>query len=140
MSERLFKTVSMGLAMSKTFDQKTKLNRAIKRLKEFGIIEYLKTTDLFNATECLKPLSSSVASGDLRALDIVDFLGVCAIYASGITVAAAVFVLELVLGRRKEKRGREGGKDGKDAKDTKDTKDAEDTEDARRTAVKGTEG
>ncbi|XP_063615693.1 uncharacterized protein LOC134788815 [Penaeus indicus] len=28
MSERLFKTVSMGLAMSKTFDQKTKLNRA----------------------------------------------------------------------------------------------------------------
>ncbi|XP_063615597.1 uncharacterized protein LOC134788694, partial [Penaeus indicus] len=136
-SERLFKTVSMGLAMSKTFDQKTKLNRAIKRLKEFGITEYLRTTDLFNATECLKPLSSSVASGDLRALDIVDFLGVCAIYASGITVAAAVFVLELVLGRRKEKRGREGGKDGKDAKDTKD---AEDTEDARRTAVKGTEG
>ncbi|XP_047498316.1 uncharacterized protein LOC125045214 [Penaeus chinensis] len=121
----------MGLVMSRTFDQKTELNRAIKRLKEFGIIEFLRANDLFNATECLKPLSSSMASGDLRALDIVDFLGVCAIYASGITLAAVVFVLELVLGRRKEGHGREGGKD---------TKDAKDTEDARRTAVKDKEG
>ncbi|XP_047498440.1 glutamate receptor ionotropic, delta-2-like [Penaeus chinensis] len=126
-------TVSMGLVMSRTFDQKTELNRAIKRLKEFGIIEFLRANDLFNATECLKPLSSSMASGDLRALDIVDFLGVCAIYASGITVAAVVFVLELVLGRRREGRGKKGGKN------TKNTKITKDTEDARRTAVKDKE-
>ncbi|XP_069997493.1 uncharacterized protein [Penaeus vannamei] len=115
----------MALAIGKTFDQKAELSRGITRLKEFGIIEYLKTKDLFNATECLKPLSSSVTSGELRALDIVDFLGVFAIYATGISVAAAVFVLELTLGRRRAGRGREG---------------REDTEDARRTAGKGEGG
>ncbi|KAK4314009.1 hypothetical protein Pmani_014672 [Petrolisthes manimaculis] len=72
---------------------KAKLDFILQGLREFGILDYLYTKALSNATECLKPIK--VKSG--RALDVGDFYGVFSIYAGGVLVAGVSFVLEMVV-------------------------------------------
>ncbi|XP_070001083.1 glutamate receptor ionotropic, delta-2-like [Penaeus vannamei] len=80
-AERFLKTNSMGLPIRKGSELKPKLDRAITRLREFGILEHIIQKKLANGTICMKPLSHTVTAGALRPLDIVDFFGVFAIYA-----------------------------------------------------------
>ncbi|XP_042892874.1 glutamate receptor ionotropic, kainate 3-like [Penaeus japonicus] len=101
-SEHFLRTVSMAIPIGKKSDLKPKLNKAIVRMKEFGIIDQIFKKELANGTLCLKPPSHTVNAGDLRALDIVDFFGVFAIYAVGIILSCGSFAQELFFGRKKK--------------------------------------
>ncbi|XP_070001079.1 glutamate receptor ionotropic, delta-2-like [Penaeus vannamei] len=100
-AERFLKTNSMGLPIRKGSELKPKLDRAITRLREFGILEHIIQKKLANGTICMKPLSHTVTAGALRPLDIVDFFGVFAIYAGGIILSSCALAVELLIGRKK---------------------------------------
>ncbi|XP_047480192.1 glutamate receptor ionotropic, delta-2-like [Penaeus chinensis] len=69
-------------SMDKTFSRvRATVSVLITRMKEFGILDYIIQKKLSNGTLCMKPPSQTVTNGVLRALDIVDFFGVFAIYA-----------------------------------------------------------
>lgn len=54
----------------------------IMRLREFGLLDYIYKKGVANATECLKPISST-QSNELRTLALGDFYGVFSVYAGG---------------------------------------------------------
>ncbi|XP_063612675.1 glutamate receptor ionotropic, kainate 1-like [Penaeus indicus] len=80
-AERFLRTNSMAIPIAKGNALRPKLDRAIRRMREFGILEHIIQKKLANGTLCMKPPSQTVTTGVLRALDIVDFFGVFAIYA-----------------------------------------------------------
>ena len=57
----------------------------IRNLNRFGIIEKIQNEVIFNATSCLNPARNERGKNILRPLEMRDFYGVFAIYASGTT-------------------------------------------------------
>ncbi|KAG7176583.1 Glutamate receptor 4-like 5 [Homarus americanus] len=94
---------SLSLAFPKGSPLKARVNTVILRLKEFGILEHLALQEVSNATECLKPVSSTLGTGVLRPLEIGDFQGIFSIYIGGMLVALLTFLAELVINTVKEK-------------------------------------
>lgn len=56
---------------------------SILRLRETGILDHLVSEASSNATECMKPISSTVTTSELRPLKITDFYGVFLLYLAG---------------------------------------------------------
>ncbi|XP_037786584.1 glutamate receptor ionotropic, delta-1-like [Penaeus monodon] len=106
MSETFMKSTSRSIAIRKGAEFKPKVDRAIRGLKEFGILNHLLEKALVNATECLKPVTFNLGSESLRSLDLGDFYGVFAIYAGGVLLGCIAFVLEICasLVRKKQER------------------------------------
>ncbi|XP_063606709.1 uncharacterized protein LOC134781386 [Penaeus indicus] len=75
----------------------------IIRLREFGLLDYIYKKGVVNATECLKPISST-QSKELRTLELGDFYGVFSVYAGGVLLAFIIFFVELMLGNHPDRR------------------------------------
>ncbi|XP_063849716.1 glutamate receptor 1-like [Scylla paramamosain] len=71
----------LSLAFPKGSPLKAKFDPVILSLRESGIMNKLFSDVLFNATECAKPVSSSLASSNQRPLEMMDFFGVFSLYA-----------------------------------------------------------
>nr|XP_027208841.1 glutamate [NMDA] receptor subunit 1-like isoform X2 [Penaeus vannamei] len=105
MSETFMKSTSRSIAIRKGAEFKPKVDRAIRGLKEFGILDHLLQKALVNATECLKPVTFNLGSESLRTLDLGDFYGVFAIYAGGVFLGCATFIIEVCTSLAKKKQG-----------------------------------
>ncbi|XP_069988624.1 glutamate receptor 1 [Penaeus vannamei] len=104
MSETFMKSTSRSIAIRKGAEFKPKVDRAIRGLKEFGILDHLLQKALVNATECLKPVTFNLGSESLRTLDLGDFYGVFAIYAGGVFLGCATFIIEICTSLAKKKQ------------------------------------
>ncbi|XP_069160796.1 glutamate receptor ionotropic, kainate glr-3-like [Procambarus clarkii] len=98
MSERILGASPIVLQMPKGSPFKKKINRAIRSLREMGILDYLMMRSLPYAAFCSKPFKSSEAasSQDSRALELADFYGVFAVYAVGLLLASLAFLIEVI--------------------------------------------
>ncbi|XP_050732818.1 glutamate receptor ionotropic, kainate 5-like isoform X1 [Eriocheir sinensis] len=84
----------LSLAFPKGSHHKEAIDAVILRLRETGIINKVLSEDFVNAPECMKPLTA-VAVPMQRQLQLLDFLGVFALYSGGIILASISFLLEL---------------------------------------------
>ncbi|XP_042886746.1 glutamate receptor ionotropic, kainate 1-like [Penaeus japonicus] len=103
MSEVMFQTTSRSLAFPKGSPLKKKVDKAIRGLKEFGILDYILRRTIHNATECLKPMNVQ-ANKSLRPLELGDFYGVFSIYLGGVVLCSFIFIAEKVIGSRFDSR------------------------------------
>ncbi|XP_042870396.1 uncharacterized protein LOC122252128 [Penaeus japonicus] len=89
---------SNALGFPKGSPLKPKIDRMIRGLREFGILNYHLFQQTPNATNCLT-VSASLGSSvpELRPLEMKDFYGVFSLYAGGIVLASVTFVVELLL-------------------------------------------
>ncbi|XP_064098726.1 uncharacterized protein LOC135209919 [Macrobrachium nipponense] len=81
-SEGYLRTTLACILLPKGSPWKAKLDPIIVRLRESGILDYIYKKGVYNATECLKPVSSLVTP-NLRPMDLGDFYGVFMVYAGG---------------------------------------------------------
>ncbi|ROT72279.1 Variant Ionotropic Glutamate Receptor [Penaeus vannamei] len=90
---------SVAFAFRKDFPLKLKIDKALRRLLEFGIPEHLYRKQVKNVRKCQKD-DFTRPSDALRPLDLGDFYGVFTVYAGGILLSLLVFLTEILLGRR----------------------------------------
>ncbi|KAK3891584.1 hypothetical protein Pcinc_004531 [Petrolisthes cinctipes] len=72
---------SVALAFPKGSPLLPKFNKIVWRLKEFGLLQHLYHNEVANASECLKPVTATTTTTDLRPLELGDFYGVFSVYA-----------------------------------------------------------
>ncbi|XP_066940101.1 glutamate receptor ionotropic, kainate 2-like [Macrobrachium rosenbergii] len=104
MTERLFKSHPIGLAITKGSPLKKKVDKIIRRLRESGILEQMLKFELKEISQCLSPISATISSDDIRQLSLKDFYGVFALYGAGLILATWVFVFEILLKMLKEEK------------------------------------
>ncbi|XP_037800545.1 glutamate receptor 2-like isoform X2 [Penaeus monodon] len=76
---------SNALGFPKGSPLKPKIDRMIRGLREFGILNYLLFQQVPNATNCLTVSRSSTSNlSELRPLELKDFYGVFSLYAGGL--------------------------------------------------------
>ncbi|XP_042863285.1 glutamate receptor ionotropic, delta-2-like [Penaeus japonicus] len=100
MSENVLGMVQVSFLLRKDSHLKAELDPVIRRLREFGILDYEFKKQIFNATECQKPIGSQGAR-KLRPLDLGDFYGVFMLYAGGALMALVSFLMEVLLHKTK---------------------------------------
>ncbi|XP_069987022.1 glutamate receptor 1-like isoform X1 [Penaeus vannamei] len=103
MSEGFLKPYMLTFFFPKGSPLKGKVDPLIMRLREFGLLDYIYKKGVANATECLKPISST-QSNELRTLALGDFYGVFSVYAGGVLLALIIFLVELMLGNHPNRR------------------------------------
>ncbi|XP_042863276.1 uncharacterized protein LOC122247765 [Penaeus japonicus] len=96
MSESLIGMVQISFMFPEGSPLKKEINHVVRRLKQFGILDYEYRKQIANATECLKPISAQIGGNDLRPLDLGDFYGVFMLYGAGLFLAFLVFMTEVV--------------------------------------------
>ncbi|XP_068233683.1 glutamate receptor 1-like [Palaemon carinicauda] len=94
MPEGIFKVNLLSLGFPKNSSLKPPVDKIIRNLREFGIIDHLFQKQVSNATECLKPLGYEIERAK-KALALQDFYGVFSIYLAGLVLSLASFLLEL---------------------------------------------
>ncbi|KAK3863410.1 hypothetical protein Pcinc_030820 [Petrolisthes cinctipes] len=72
---------SVALAFPKGSPLLPKFNKIVWRLKEFGLLQHLYHNEVANASECIKPVTATTTTTDLRPLELGDFYGVFSVYA-----------------------------------------------------------
>ncbi|XP_042863286.1 glutamate receptor ionotropic, delta-1-like [Penaeus japonicus] len=105
MSEDILGMMQFSILLRKDSPFKAELDPVIRRLREFGILDYELRKQIFNATECQKPIGSQGAR-KLRPLDLGDFYGVFMLYAGGALMALVSFLMELLLFKFKDQMER----------------------------------
>ncbi|KAK8401193.1 hypothetical protein O3P69_002751 [Scylla paramamosain] len=83
MSRGFFGPASLSLAFAKGSPLIGKVNKDIITLREAGILDHLFSQASFNATECLKPVTSKLTTTKERPLEMLDFYGVFSLYMAG---------------------------------------------------------
>ncbi|XP_064095260.1 ionotropic receptor 93a-like [Macrobrachium nipponense] len=95
MADGVFKPTPLSLAFPKGSTFKPTVDRIIRNLKEFGIVEYLYKQRAVNATSCLSPLSSGFAD-EARPLALYNFYGVFSVYMGGMILGTVAFLVEIL--------------------------------------------
>ncbi|MPC28264.1 Glutamate receptor ionotropic, delta-1 [Portunus trituberculatus] len=80
MSRGFFGPASLSLAFAKRSPLIGKVNKDIITLREAGILDHLFSQASFNATECLKPVTTKLTTTKERPLELLDFYGVFSLY------------------------------------------------------------
>ncbi|XP_045123499.1 probable glutamate receptor [Portunus trituberculatus] len=109
MSRGFFGPASLSLAFAKRSPLIGKVNKDIITLREAGILDHLFSQASFNATECLKPVTTKLTTTKERPLELLDFYGVFSLYMAGILVALLMFLLEVACGLKKKTGTRRAG-------------------------------
>ncbi|XP_037803642.1 uncharacterized protein LOC119598092 [Penaeus monodon] len=90
---------SVAFAYRRGFPLRSKIDKVLRRLTEFGIPEHLYREQIKNVRKCQMD-DFTRPSDALRPLDLGDFYGVFSVYAGGIILSLLVFLTENFLGRR----------------------------------------
>ncbi|XP_047480388.1 uncharacterized protein LOC125032987 isoform X2 [Penaeus chinensis] len=89
---------SIALGFPKGSPLRPKVDRMIRGLREFGILNHLLFLQVPNATNCrIVSRSSSGNLSELRPLELKDFYGVFSLYAGGIVLASMTFAVEAIV-------------------------------------------
>ncbi|XP_037803514.1 glutamate receptor ionotropic, delta-2-like [Penaeus monodon] len=100
-SQTFFGATSLSIGFKKGSPLKAKVDPIIRNLKEFGILDYLVRRETIYAKECLRQESLLGSAESLKPLKLKDFYGVFSLYASGTFLASVVFLVELILQRKR---------------------------------------
>ncbi|XP_050690222.1 glutamate receptor ionotropic, delta-1-like [Eriocheir sinensis] len=95
---------ALTLAFPKGSPHKAKFDRVIVGLRESGILGKLFFNGVSNASECTKPVSSSLANAEQRPLELADFYGVLSLYAAGMIMSFGAFAAEMMVRPGKRRR------------------------------------
>ncbi|XP_064093169.1 glutamate receptor ionotropic, kainate 3-like [Macrobrachium nipponense] len=105
-NDGVLRTTSLAFGFPKGSTLRPKVDKILRNLRAFGIINHLFSIRIRNATQCLKPLDVDFATL-LRPMAVKDYYGVYVIFFTGIVLSTLSFLLEWLvyaaLGRRRKK-------------------------------------
>ncbi|XP_018017743.1 glutamate receptor ionotropic, kainate glr-3-like [Hyalella azteca] len=91
--------VSQAWGFPKNSPWKAPIDKALRGLNEFGIINKLLKDTYAKSTLCVNPVKTERTMNRMRSLGLEDFLGVFALFGAGSLMAMVVFMAEVIVGR-----------------------------------------